>query len=78
MKLITFSVTVSYVGGGEFHDKVRACNKAAAMLEGEKLARRYDSKTAKIKGVKAVPEKEKVLAIDDPFGDPADDLGCGA
>ena len=60
MKLITFSVTVSYVGGGEFHDKVRACNKAAAMLEGERLARRYDRATAKIKGVKAKAIKENV------------------
>lgn len=60
MKLITFSITVSYVGGGEFRDKVRAYNKAAAMLEGEHMARRYDSKSAKIKSVKAVPVKENV------------------
>jgi len=60
MKLITFSVTVSYVGGGEFHDKVRACNKATAMLEGEKLARRYDRATAKIKGITAKAIKENV------------------
>lgn len=47
--MLNFLVTVTWADGGEFTHKVRAHNKAEAMIEGEKAARLYGRATAKIK-----------------------------
>ena len=55
-----FAVTVTYADGGDFVHKVRALNKALAMIEGEKASRLYDRATAKIKNTTAKLLKEAV------------------
>lgn len=53
-----FVVTVTWAKGGDFIHKVRAGNKAEAMIEGEWAARRYGSETEKIKKISAKLLKE--------------------
>jgi len=57
--MLNFLVTVTWADGGEFTHKVRAHNKAEAMIEGEKAARLYDRPTAKIKKTTAKVLKDK-------------------